>query len=173
MRSKLIENVKQMGRRKTINVRAAKTHGTDYTSHGVEDDWYTRAPPDDEYRERAEKMRWEGVDAHVGYWSTEGYNGNWYGVKVDPIPPSQFATNFPARGGVWHVTLGKTNWLGPQQDKQLKRLQARFSTPQRMSLHLGRSNDRGHAPLYHTDPLANDPLVNDLNIMGRPLHVSM
>ena len=94
-------------------------------------------------------------------------------MRVEPIHPYRFATDRPPWGGVWHITLGKTTWLNTEQTQALKKLQARFATPQRMHLHFGRSNDRGHAPLYHTDPLFNDPLIQKLNVMGRPLHVTM
>ena len=159
-----------MPRRKSVNVRSAKARDVDYTGHGLAEDWYDRAPPDDEYRRRAEDMRWHGVDAHVSYWATPP---DWFGLKVDPIPPSRFATNKPPWGGVWHLTLGKTGWLDPSQHKQLKRLQSEFGTPQRMGLHFGPSTDRGHAPLYHTDPLVNNPRVQSLNVMGRPPHITM
>ena len=145
-------------RRRTVNVRSNKARQVGYTGHGVNEDWHARA------------MRWYGLNARVSYWATAS---DWFGLKVDPIPPDQFATNRPDYGGVWHVTLGRTGWLSPDQQKQLKRLQARFATPQRMRLHFARSNARGHAPLYHTDPLANDPLVKSLNVMGRDLHVTM
>ena len=156
--------------RKTVNLRSAKTRHIDYTGHGQEEDWFSRAPPDDQYRERAEDMRWYGVEAHVSYWATQG---DFFGLRVEPIHPYRFATDRPPWGGVWHITLGRTSWLSPDQLRQLKRLQAKFATPQRMLLHFGKSNAKGHAPLYHTDPLANDPLVKSLNVMGRDLHVTM
>ena len=77
-------------------------------------------------------------------------------------------------GGVWHITLGRTALLNMQQRWDLKRLQARFATPQRMQLHFGPSNHKGHAPLYHTDPLLNDPLVQSLYVFrDRAMHVTM
>ena len=157
-------------RRKTVNVRANKASQVDYAGHGRNEDWYARAPPDAEYWQRAENMRWQGVHAQVSYWSS---NNDWFGLRVDPIAPSQFATNRPDYGGKWHITLGRLSWLSDEQRKQLKRLQAKFTTPQRMHLHFGPSNAKGHAPLYHTDPIANDPLVNSLNVMGRALHITM
>ena len=157
-------------RRKTANVRAHKAQQVDYRGHGQNEDWHARAPPDAEYWQRAENMRWYGLNAHVSYWSSDA---DWFGLKVDPVPPDQFATDRPDYGGVWHITLGRISWLSREQHKQLKRLQAKFETPQRMQLHFGRANDKGHAPLYHTDPLANDPLVNELNLMGRELHITM
>ena len=157
-------------RRKSVNVRAKKARRVDHAGHGRNEEWSPRAPPDDEYWRRAENMRWFGLNARVSYWSS---NNDWYGLKVDPVAPDQFATNRPDYGGVWHITLGRLAWLTPEQHKQLKRLQAKFATPQRMLLHFGRSNDKGHAPLFHTDPIANDPLVQSLNTMGRALHITM
>ena len=84
-------------RRKTVNVRAAKARAVDYTGHG-------RDPSDDEYRRRAEDMRWDGVDSKVSYWATAA---DFHGLKVDPVPPNRFATNKAPWGGVWHITLGK------------------------------------------------------------------
>ena len=139
-----------MGVRKTTNVRAARARKVDYSGHGREEDWYSRAPGDAEYRQRAEDMRWWGVWCRVSYWATQP---DWFGLKVEPAAPDRFATDRPPWGGVWHITLGRTGWLSPEQLKELKRLQAKFATPQLMQLHFGRSNDRGHAPLYHTDPI--------------------
>ena len=157
-------------RRKTVNIRAAKVRQVDYTGHGQEEPWHSRAPPDDEYWRRANDMRWRGVKARVSYWATQG---DWFGLKVEPTGDVPFATNRPPWGGVWHVTLGKTTWLSPTQLQQLKRLQAKYSTPQLLELHVGQVNDRGHAPLYRTDPLVNDPLEAGLNVMGRALHVTL
>ena len=157
-------------RRKTVNVRASKARKVDYAGHGQNEDWYSRSPPDDEYWRRAGNMSWYGLNARVGYWQS---SSDWFGLKVDPIAPDKFATDRPDYGGVWHITLGRISWLSPDQQKQLKRLQAKFATPQKMHLHFGQVNARGHAPLYHTDPLARDPLVNSLNVMGRSLHVTM
>ena len=157
-------------RRKTANVRAAKARNVNYAGHGRNEDWYARAPPNAEYWQRAENMRWQGLSARVSNWSS---NNDWYGLKVDPIPLDRCATNRPDYGGVWHITLGRLSWLSADQHTQLKRLQAKFATPQRMHLHFGTVKDRGHAPLYHTDPLANDPLVISLNVMGRALRVTM
>ena len=83
------------------------------------------------------------------------------------------ATDRPPWRGVWHVTLGKTTWLTPTQLQQLQRLQAKYSAPQSLELHFGPINERGHAPLYYTDPLVNDPLVSGLNAMGRALHITL
>ena len=157
-------------RRRTVNVRASKARQVNYAGHGQNEDWHARAPSDEEYWQRAENMRWYGLNARVSYWLS---NNDWFGFKGDPTAPDQFATNRPDYGGVWHITLGRISWLNPNQHKQLQRLQAKFATPQRMLLHSGRSNAKGPAPLFHTDPLASDPLVQSLNVMGRDLHVTM
>ena len=158
-------------RRKTVNKRAAKAQQVDHAGHGRNEPWNPRAPPDAEYWQRASDLRWHGMNAHVSYWSTN--RGDWYGLKVDPIAPDRFATNWAPWGGVWHITLGHRSMLNAEQQKALKRLQAKYTTPQRMELHFGQANAKGNAPLYHTDPIYNDPLVNSLNFMERPLHVTM
>ncbi len=142
-----------MSRRKTVNVRAASVAHVDYAGPGHAEPWNPRAPPDAEYWRLASDMRWFGVNAHVSYWSTN--TGDWFGLKVDPIAPDRFATNWPPYGGVWHITLGRTSWLNAEKQKALKRLQAKFATPQRMQLHFGQSNAKGHAPLYHTARLCD------------------
>ena len=157
-------------RRKTVNVRASRAGQVDYSGHGQEEPWYSRAPPDVEYWRRAENMRWRGVKARVSYWAT---SPDWFGLKVEPVGDVPFATDKPPWGGVWHVTLGRTSWLSPSQHQALKRLQAKYITPKLLELHFGKSNERGHAPLYHPDPLVKDSLVQSLNVMGRALHVTM
>ena len=158
-------------RRKTANVRAARARQADYTGHGQEETWHSRAPPDDdEHWRRASDMRWRGVKARVSYWATQG---DWFGLKVEPTGDVPFATNRPPWGGVWHVTLGKTTWLSPTQLQTLRRLRAKYSTPQLLELHFGKITESGHAPLYQTDPLVKDPLVSGLNVMGRGLHVTL
>ena len=89
-------------RRKTRNVRAKKASVVDYAGHGRNEDWHSRAPSDEDYWRRAENMRWYGLNARVSYCAT---SSDWFGLKVDPIPPDQLATDRPDYGGVWHITL--------------------------------------------------------------------
>ncbi len=105
----------------------------------------------------------------MSYWQAEDF----FGLQVKPIAPDRFPSDRADYGGVWHVTLGMLWQLTtPEQQRDLRRLQAKFMAPKRMRLRFNMLNDRGHAPLAANDPLRQDPLIQRLNVTSRNLHLT-
>ena len=146
----------------------------------VEDpDWYGRVPPDDEYWRRVQHIMRHGLLCKVQLWvnsRNQESRSPLIGLKVTPL--EQAPTNAPAdHTGTWHISVAKHNYsrYSPQLEAAFGK---RYKEPRILRLWFSRIGNNAVSYLdRYKDPIATDPVVQDLHRWGYPddpmgLHVT-
>ena len=155
-------------------IEAARGGGRPGTEEDT--DWYGRAPQDEEFMRRRQKIEDRGLLCRVRLWVT-GDNNNpenpLLGLQV--VPVEQSLTNAPAtHSGVWHISVA----FHSTENKELERaFIAKYSAPRKLRLFFDHIAWNGVSRLDpERDPIASDPVVKNLHQASyyrqRQLHIS-
>ena len=146
----------------------------------VEDpDWYGRVPPDDEFWRRHAHIMQHGLLCKIQLWASARNteeDSPLIGLKVTPL--EQAHTNAPAdHTGVWHISVAKHNYS--RWSRQLEAaFNKKYKEPRILRLWFSYIGQNAVSYLDRTrDPIASDPVVQDLHRWGYPddpngLHVT-
>jgi len=139
-------------------------------------DWsLRRAPPDDEFERRKQKISGNGLLCKVQLWTAgnNAYPENpLIGLKV--VPLEQAVTNAPAlHTKVWHISVA----FKDKKNESLERAFAKkYKEPKVLRLWFSRIGHNAVSELHHRDPIASDPIVQALHkasyYRNRPLHIT-
>ena len=139
-------------------------------------DWsLRRAPPDDEFERRKQKISCKGLLCKVLLWTSgnNAYPENpLIGLKV--IPLEQAVTNAPAlHTKDWHISV---SFRDPKNAHLERAFAKKYKEPKVLRLWFSRIGHNAVSELHHRDPIASDPIVQALHqasyYRNRPLHVT-
>ena len=139
-------------------------------------DWsLRRAPPDDEFEHRKQRIYGNGLLCKVQLW-TAGNNlypeNPLIGLKVTPL--EQPITNAPAlHTKVWHISVA---FKDPRNAPLEKAFAKKYKEPRVLRLWFSRIGHNAVSELHYRDPIASDPVVQALHqashYKNRPLHIT-
>ena len=139
-------------------------------------DWsLTRAPPDDEFERRREKISNKGLLCKVQLWTAgnNAYPENpLIGLQV--IPLEQTVTNAPAlHTKVWHISVA---FKDPKNASLERAFAKKYKEPKILRLWFSRIGHNAVSELHYRDPIASDPVVQALHqasyYRSRKLHIT-
>ena len=139
-------------------------------------DWsLRRAPPDDEFERRKQKISNKGLLCKVQLWTAgnNAYPENpLIGLKV--IPLEQTVTNAPAlHTKVWHISVA---FKDPKNASLERAFAKKYKEPKILRLWFSRIGHNAVSELHHSDPIASDPVVQALHqasyYRSRKLHIT-
>ena len=141
-----------------------------------DNDWYGRAPPDDEFQRRRNRIETRGLLCRVRLWVSGNNNYPEHpllGLQVEPIEPSLM--NEPAtHSGVWHISVA---FHSPENRELERAFVARYGGARTVRLLFTRVEWNAVCYLDPVrDPIASDPVVQNLQRASyyhdRPLHIT-